>query len=257
MRYASLAVTLGAPNEEAVERVKRSLGFLRRKRRGRGERNEPASSARATAGLSVEVRRVASSCATAATRNPLSKKSLSPSPVAPSTRCSGATAPASPRSCAASSASRSRRRARCSLFGEDVWKHRARLMAKVGVVPEDPDAPPAMTARQLSAFCARLYPVVGRGVRRGAPRALRRPGRRRRSAASRRVRGRSSRSSLALASVARPPRPRRPDARPRRRRARARSSTSSSASWPTGGRPSSSRRTTSRASRRWPTASGS
>jgi ABC-2 type transport system ATP-binding protein len=31
-------------------------------------------------------------------------------------------------------------------------------MAKVGVVPEDPDAPPAMTARQLSAFCAKLYP---------------------------------------------------------------------------------------------------
>jgi ABC-2 type transport system ATP-binding protein len=31
-------------------------------------------------------------------------------------------------------------------------------MAKLGVVPEDPDAPPAMTARQLSAFCAKLYP---------------------------------------------------------------------------------------------------
>ncbi|MEO8054410.1 MAG: ABC transporter ATP-binding protein [Acidobacteriota bacterium] len=47
----------------------------------------------------------------------------------------------------------------CFLFGEDVWKHRASLMAKVGVVPEDPDAPPAMTARQLSAFCAKLYPT--------------------------------------------------------------------------------------------------
>jgi ABC-2 type transport system ATP-binding protein len=46
----------------------------------------------------------------------------------------------------------------CALFGDDVWKHRARLMAKLGVVPEDPDAPPAMTARQLSAFCAKLYP---------------------------------------------------------------------------------------------------
>ncbi|HSB63304.1 MAG TPA: ABC transporter ATP-binding protein [Thermoanaerobaculia bacterium] len=46
----------------------------------------------------------------------------------------------------------------CSLFGEDAWKRRARLMAKVGVVPEDPDAPPSMTARELSAFCARLYP---------------------------------------------------------------------------------------------------
>ena len=34
MRYASLAVTLGAPPEEAVERVERSLGFLRRKRDG-------------------------------------------------------------------------------------------------------------------------------------------------------------------------------------------------------------------------------
>ncbi len=32
MRYASLAVTIGAPNEEAVEHVKRSLGFLRKKR---------------------------------------------------------------------------------------------------------------------------------------------------------------------------------------------------------------------------------
>lgn len=47
----------------------------------------------------------------------------------------------------------------CFLFGEDVWKRRASLMAKIGVVPEDPDAPPAMTARQLSAFCAKLYPV--------------------------------------------------------------------------------------------------
>ena len=48
---------------------------------------------------------------------------------------------------------------RCFLFGEDAWKRRARLMAKVGVVPEDPDAPAAMTARQLSAFCGRVYPA--------------------------------------------------------------------------------------------------
>jgi DNA-binding transcriptional regulator YhcF (GntR family) len=34
MRYASLAVTLGAPSEQAVEQVKRSLGFLRKKREG-------------------------------------------------------------------------------------------------------------------------------------------------------------------------------------------------------------------------------
>jgi ABC-2 type transport system ATP-binding protein len=31
-------------------------------------------------------------------------------------------------------------------------------MARVGVVPEMPDAPPEMTAAALSAFCARLYP---------------------------------------------------------------------------------------------------
>lgn len=37
MRYAALAVTLGVPNEEAVERVKGSLGFLRRKREGGAE----------------------------------------------------------------------------------------------------------------------------------------------------------------------------------------------------------------------------
>jgi ABC-2 type transport system ATP-binding protein len=47
----------------------------------------------------------------------------------------------------------------CFLFGEDVWTRRAQLMAKLGVVPEDPDAPPAMTARQLSAFCAKVYPA--------------------------------------------------------------------------------------------------
>jgi ABC-2 type transport system ATP-binding protein len=46
----------------------------------------------------------------------------------------------------------------CALFGGDSWKTRGRAMAKVGVVPEDPDAPPEMTARGLSAFCARLYP---------------------------------------------------------------------------------------------------
>ena len=30
-------------------------------------------------------------------------------------------------------------------------------MAHVGVVPEEPNAPPEMTARELSAFCARLH----------------------------------------------------------------------------------------------------
>ncbi len=45
-----------------------------------------------------------------------------------------------------------------TLFGEDVWTHRARLMARVGVVPEEPDAPREMTPAELAAFCASLSP---------------------------------------------------------------------------------------------------
>lgn len=48
-------------------------------------------------------------------------------------------------------------RGRISVFGRESWRHRTRLMQRLGVVPEDPDAPPAMTARQLGRFCARLY----------------------------------------------------------------------------------------------------
>jgi ABC-2 type transport system ATP-binding protein len=47
---------------------------------------------------------------------------------------------------------------RSLLFGRDSWRHRAALLEKVGVVPETPDAPPAMTVRRLAAFCASLYP---------------------------------------------------------------------------------------------------
>jgi len=43
------------------------------------------------------------------------------------------------------------------LLGEDPWTRRTSLMARAGVVPEEPDAPPEMTPRQLSAFCARLH----------------------------------------------------------------------------------------------------
>src|SRR5262249_53538494 len=46
---------------------------------------------------------------------------------------------------------------RVALFGEGAWENRARLMARVGVVPEEPDVPPEMTARQVSRFCERLY----------------------------------------------------------------------------------------------------
>lgn len=47
---------------------------------------------------------------------------------------------------------------RALLFGQDAWKTRRRAMERVGVVPEEPDAPPSMTARQLSDFCRSLYP---------------------------------------------------------------------------------------------------
>jgi ABC-2 type transport system ATP-binding protein len=46
---------------------------------------------------------------------------------------------------------------RVLLLGRSVWTERASTLAQVGVVPEEPDAPPAMTARQLSRFCSRLY----------------------------------------------------------------------------------------------------
>lgn len=44
------------------------------------------------------------------------------------------------------------------LFGDDSWAGRERLMSRVGVVPEEPDAPPTMTAAALVAFTRSLYP---------------------------------------------------------------------------------------------------
>jgi ABC-2 type transport system ATP-binding protein len=44
------------------------------------------------------------------------------------------------------------------LLGRDAWRERAAALAEVGVVPEDPNAPPAMTPRQIARFCAKLYP---------------------------------------------------------------------------------------------------
>jgi ABC-2 type transport system ATP-binding protein len=43
------------------------------------------------------------------------------------------------------------------LFGRDAWTHRAWAMERVGVVPEEPDAPPAMTASEIFRFARRLY----------------------------------------------------------------------------------------------------
>lgn len=47
---------------------------------------------------------------------------------------------------------------RALLFGADSWSARRAAMARTGVTPEEPDAPPAMTPRQLSEFCRRVYP---------------------------------------------------------------------------------------------------
>jgi ABC-2 type transport system ATP-binding protein len=49
-------------------------------------------------------------------------------------------------------------RGRALLFGGDAWTTRRSAMARIGVVPEEPDAPPALTARQISDFCRRVYP---------------------------------------------------------------------------------------------------
>jgi ABC-2 type transport system ATP-binding protein len=46
---------------------------------------------------------------------------------------------------------------RIQLFGQDVWRDRARLMERVGVVSEDADAPPEMTVGAIAKFCSRLY----------------------------------------------------------------------------------------------------
>jgi ABC-2 type transport system ATP-binding protein len=45
-----------------------------------------------------------------------------------------------------------------TIFGRNVWNDRASLMSRVGIVPEDPDAPPEMTTTEIVRFCARLYP---------------------------------------------------------------------------------------------------
>jgi ABC-2 type transport system ATP-binding protein len=47
----------------------------------------------------------------------------------------------------------------CFLFGERSWTSRAAAMRRLGVVPEEPDAPPEMTTVELSRFFGRLYPA--------------------------------------------------------------------------------------------------
>ncbi|HEY8233282.1 MAG TPA: ABC transporter ATP-binding protein [Vicinamibacteria bacterium] len=42
------------------------------------------------------------------------------------------------------------------LLGRDAWRFRQELMERVGVVPEEPDAPPELSPRELVLFCGRL-----------------------------------------------------------------------------------------------------
>jgi ABC-2 type transport system ATP-binding protein len=50
------------------------------------------------------------------------------------------------------------------VLGDDPWTRRASLMERVGFVPEQPNAPPEMTPRQLAEFCARLHPRFDRAL---------------------------------------------------------------------------------------------
>jgi ABC-2 type transport system ATP-binding protein len=45
------------------------------------------------------------------------------------------------------------------LFGRDVWRERAELMTRIGVVPERDEIPPTMTVEHLARFFAALYPT--------------------------------------------------------------------------------------------------
>lgn len=46
---------------------------------------------------------------------------------------------------------------RIALLGEDVWRHRAKLMQRVGIVSEEADAPPEMRVSDLAWFSSKLY----------------------------------------------------------------------------------------------------
>ena len=48
---------------------------------------------------------------------------------------------------------------RVLVFGEDVWKHRARLLARAAYVPETSDAPGQLRVRDIVAFHESMYPT--------------------------------------------------------------------------------------------------
>ena len=87
---------------------------------------------------------------------------------------------------------------RVRLLGEDPWTRRTSLMARVGVVPEEPDAPPEMTPAQLSRLLRRLHARwdgAGRGASGSAASRCRSTGR---SAGCRRARRAPVMLALAL-----------------------------------------------------------
>jgi ABC-2 type transport system ATP-binding protein len=47
---------------------------------------------------------------------------------------------------------------RISVFGEDVWLHRARVLSRAAYVPESPDPPASLRVRDIVAFHRSLYP---------------------------------------------------------------------------------------------------
>ena len=47
----------------------------------------------------------------------------------------------------------------CRLLGQDSWKKRRQIMARVCVVPETPDLPPGASAIELGRFLGRIRPV--------------------------------------------------------------------------------------------------
>ncbi len=49
-----------------------------------------------------------------------------------------------------------------TLFGREVWRHRAEVLQEIGVVPEEPDAPPTLPAREIARFAARIHPRFDR-----------------------------------------------------------------------------------------------
>lgn len=48
-------------------------------------------------------------------------------------------------------------RGRAVLLGQDVWRRRATLLDRIGIVPEEADAPPALRLSEIARFFSRSY----------------------------------------------------------------------------------------------------